>query len=323
MQGSPRYRLVGALRGLEPKHDDVDRALRHFTAWAEEHAGDHRAVLAEREALLALVDRAADEERWGDVIRLGRAIEGALAWGRCWAAWERVLLRVHAGASATGDAATEAWALHQLGTRAYGVGDVEHAQKLLEDAAAIRERLHDEPGLAATRQNLRVVTGRAPWPQRLSHASAVLITSLIVLLVGIGAFGGAALGDGRVPVVDADVPFIDAAETTRDRRGGQRGVRGRPGHDHHRRDHADRARPPRRRPPSPPVRSPSRSRSSAAAGRRRRSPATPRASPAAARARPSSTTARRSRSSSTEPPRHVVDRLVGGVVRQRAPSARS
>jgi hypothetical protein len=42
----------------------------------------------------------------------------------------------------------------------------------------------------------------------------VLIASLVVLLVGIGAFGGAALGDGRVPVVDADVPFIDAAETT-------------------------------------------------------------------------------------------------------------
>lgn len=212
-QGSPRYRLVGALRGLEPKHDDVDRALRHFTAWAEEHAGDHRAVLAEREALLALVDRAADGERWADVIRLARAIEAALAWGRCWAAWNRVLLRVLAGASITGDAANEAWALHQLGTRAYGVGDAEHAQKYLEDAAAIRERLHDEPGLAATRQNLRVVTGRAPWPQRLSHASVIVVTALVVLLAGIGAFGGAALGDGRVPGTDIEVPLVDATET--------------------------------------------------------------------------------------------------------------
>ena len=213
MHGSPRYRLVGALRDLAPKQDAIDRALTHFTRWAEEHAGDHEAVLAEREALLALVDRAADAGRWHEAIRLGRAIEAALAWGQCWAAWERVLLRVLAGATSVGDPATEAWALHQLGTRAYGMGDVEHAQKYLEDAAEIRERLRDEPGLAATRQNLRVVTGRAPWPQRLSHASAVVVTALVVLLAGVGAFGGAALGDGRVPGTDIEVPLVDATET--------------------------------------------------------------------------------------------------------------
>ena len=211
--GSPRYRLVGALRSAEPPVAELDRALAHFVPWAAEHAGDHAAILAERHALLALLDRAADAGRRPDVLRLGRAIEASLAWGRCWAAWGRVLEHVLHAARAENDTAAAAWALHQLGTRAYGRGDAHEARELLEQAADLRREIGDERGLAATRQNLRVVTGRPTWLQRLSHASATVLTALVVLLVGVGAFGGAALGDGRLPVVDTEVPFIEAAET--------------------------------------------------------------------------------------------------------------
>lgn len=211
--GSPRYRLVGALRSLRPPDRELDRALARFTRWAGEHAGDHPAVLREREVLVALLDRAADQKRFADVIRLGRAIESSLAWGRCWAAWGRVLEHVLAAARAEHDDEATAWALHQLGTRSYGRGDTHEARDLLEQAAELRRRIGDEHGLAATQQNLRVVTGRPPWPQRLSHASATVLTALVVLLVGAGAFGGAALGDGRVPGTDIDVPLVDATQT--------------------------------------------------------------------------------------------------------------
>lgn len=212
--GSPRYRLVGPLRSLDPSDAQLDRALQHFAAWAADHAGDHPAVLRERHALVALLDHAIEHHRFADALRLGRAIESSLAWGNCWAAWGRVLEQALHAARAEHDDEAAGWALHQLGTRAYGRGDAGEARKLLEQAADVRRQIGDDRGLAATRQNLRVVTGRPPWPQRLSHASAVVITAVVVLLLGAGAFGGAALGDGRVPVVDAEVPFIaPAAET--------------------------------------------------------------------------------------------------------------
>lgn len=210
---SPRYSLTGGIgdafdeRELVP---ELDRALEHFIAWSEAEArtGRRDAVLRESAALVALLERAHAAGRAGDVVRLGIAIEGALAFGNRWQAWARVLELVLAAAREDGDRAAEAAALHQLGTRAYGTGDVSTARRLLEQALALRERIGDAAGSETTRRNLAVVTGRAPLLYRLSHLPLPLIAIVCLLVIGAGGVASATVlgpGGGRVAQLSVGV----------------------------------------------------------------------------------------------------------------------
>src|SRR6185436_3755270 len=74
-----------------------------------------------------------------------------------WGAWATVLERCLAAAKATKDRSAEAWALHQLGTRAVCLGEPARARALLSQAAAVRESLGDAAAAAISRQNLEFV----------------------------------------------------------------------------------------------------------------------------------------------------------------------
>ena len=121
------------------------------------------------------------------MIALGRAIDGAFAWGRRWETWGAVLVTVLRAAREDADAGAEAWALHQLGTRAFCLGDVAGARAALEEALRLRERLHD-PAAAATRHNLgfiRDVDGRpGPRPKALTALAAL---AAVIAAVSIAA----------------------------------------------------------------------------------------------------------------------------------------
>ena len=202
---SPRYSLVGAIRAAFTDHDlapEIDRALEYFATWTESYAraGRRERVLAEADALVALMARAHGAERHAEVVRLGLAIEWALAWGNRWQAWGAVLELVLASARATGDTPAEAWALHELGTRQFGLGNAPAAATQLQLALELRERIGDEDGAAATRQNLAVVSGRPPLLMRLSHVSIALLGAIAALLVvGAIATGAAVLDDSPTP----------------------------------------------------------------------------------------------------------------------------
>lgn len=194
---SPRYSLPGDLAAAldeGPQLDvEYDHALSHFAEWAqaEARAGRRERVLLEADALVALLERGHARGRHQEVVRLGVAIEGALAWGNRWAAWQRVLELVLAGARANGDLWAEGAALHQLGTRAYGTGDAGEAKRLLEQALERREQIGDRAGAQTTRRNLRVVGGGPPLLYRLSHLPLAIVATIVAVLV-IGA--GAAIG---------------------------------------------------------------------------------------------------------------------------------
>ena len=205
---SPRHSLVGILAQTLPQEDLVDeteRALEHFTAWSGAHGGDGEAVLREAAALLALLERAHAAQRWSQVIALGRAVEDAYVLGQRWEAWGRVLGLVLDAARRGDDLEAEGWARHQLGTRAYGVGDADTARASLQQALALRERIGDHAGAAATRQNLRVVGGRTPLLYRLSHVSLVVVAIVCALLIGSAGVAGAGIlssgGGGTALVV--------------------------------------------------------------------------------------------------------------------------
>lgn len=160
-----RHRLADGVADQLRRTDDptpwVNRAITYFTAWAERYRRSSGRLLEESEALLAVQQYAADARRWGEVLRVGTLLEGALVTGARWGAWAISLERCLAAAKTLGDRSVEAWALHQIGTRAVCVGDHGTARTVLSQAVALRESLDDIPAAAASRQNLSLVLAPA------------------------------------------------------------------------------------------------------------------------------------------------------------------
>ena len=170
---SPRYTLTGTLeQDLRQQALDLtpwaERALAYFSTWAERHRAAPDRLLEEADAILQLLAWGVGAGRWAEVLRLGRAIEGALALGKRWGAWQRVLNLLRRAAQALGDRAAEAWALHQLGTRALCLEDTATARTFLIRALHTREALGDRIGAEVTRHNLNILLGPPPsrWRPR-------------------------------------------------------------------------------------------------------------------------------------------------------------
>jgi hypothetical protein len=158
---SPRYRLAGALADLRVP-ERAERTAEHLTEFARASAPDRAAE--EMPAALALLEWGQDEGRDDLVIALGRSIAPAGVYGRRWGAWGTILEQVRDAAGRTGDRASEAWALHHIGTRAFALGNSQVALEALRDGLELRKRLGDEPGAAATRHNLEFIVGPPGGP---------------------------------------------------------------------------------------------------------------------------------------------------------------
>jgi hypothetical protein len=204
---SPRYSLAGALgEDLQQVWDLTpwaERALAYFTAWAEEQRQTPDRLLEETEAILRTLEWATRAGRWEEVLRLGRAVEGALALGRRWGLWAQVLQWVLQAAQALRGRAAQAWALHQLGSRSLCLDRAEEAHALLSQALRLRESLGDQVGAAVTRHNLSLLPGPPPPPRRPSQPSStpsptagILLTSktmmttlVLILLLALSGLG--------------------------------------------------------------------------------------------------------------------------------------
>jgi hypothetical protein len=164
--GGSRYHLADGvsdqLRRTEDLKPWVNRCITYYVGWAERHRRDAGTLLDEAEAVLRAQLCAAEARRSGEVLHLGRLIEGALVLGTRWGAWGIVLERCLSAARATGDRAAEAWALHQLGSRAVCLGATGTARTLLRQAVTLRESLKDEDGAAASRRHLDFVLAPVP-----------------------------------------------------------------------------------------------------------------------------------------------------------------
>ena len=156
-----RHRLADGVADQLRRADDqapwAHRAITYFTTWAERYRRNPGRLLEESEALLAAQQYAAEARRWAEVLRMGTLLEGALVTGARWGAWVICLERCLAAAKALGDRPAEAWALHEIGTRALCLGDPGTARTALSQAVALRELLDDIPAAAVSRQNLALV----------------------------------------------------------------------------------------------------------------------------------------------------------------------
>ncbi|MFQ5569738.1 MAG: fibronectin type III domain-containing protein [Rhodothermales bacterium] len=167
-----RYRLHENLVDAWPKTEDVSssltRALDYFSTWVEQNRSLPDHILKDGATLVEVFNRAIETERWQEALRLGKVLEGVLALGGRWNAWEKVLQGCLRAAEALADQDATAWAKHQLGTRALCMGSTSAALPLLREALRLRKRLGDEIGAALTRHHLDLLT-IPPVPSNGSH----------------------------------------------------------------------------------------------------------------------------------------------------------
>jgi hypothetical protein len=205
---SPRYSLAGSLDEALREGWDLapfnERAVEYFATWTEEQRQAPDRVLEEADAIIGVLRRAAQEGRWQAALRLGRAVEGALAVRGRWGAWAQTLEWELEAARQIGDRAAEAWCLHQSGTRALCLEDAPTARADLTEALRLRESLGDEEGAAVTRHNLNLLGGYGgdhgpdgngsgggtgglgSWPL----IAGTMIVLAILALLGVALWGG-------------------------------------------------------------------------------------------------------------------------------------
>jgi hypothetical protein len=84
-------------------------------------------------------------------------MERGLILSKRWQAWADILNLILKAARALGERKVEAWALHQLGSRAMCLGQADQARELLTEALNIRKAIKDKAGLKVTQHNLNVL----------------------------------------------------------------------------------------------------------------------------------------------------------------------
>jgi hypothetical protein len=146
-------------------------------------------LLAGSGAILASMRRAAQAFDSQSVMALARSVGDAVALSGRWDRWNEMLECALASARGANDAAGEAWALHQVGSRALLLGDIASAQQALEAALHIRSQLADPDAIAVTEHNLSLLrTPADPKPPqskpsgRTRNFQSVVVAAILVLL---------------------------------------------------------------------------------------------------------------------------------------------
>jgi hypothetical protein len=193
---SPRYSLAETVPPNVLAELDLDawgeRALEALAAWVEEPPRRANRILEQADAVAAILRWGEEREKWPAVIRLGRAVERTFAVAARWERWAEILGRIRRAATALEDRAQEGWSLHQLGTRAVALDQIDEGKELLFDALRIRRSIRDRAGVKATTHNLRFIGAPIP-PPPLRGLLRWLLPSIIVAAVVVGAialFGG-------------------------------------------------------------------------------------------------------------------------------------
>lgn len=220
---SLRYSLTGNLAAELARSWDLkdwrNRALTHFLTWGEANPS---AVVEETGAICCLVEHASRSGRHAETIRLGRALETALLVSGRWNGWAETLERIRGSAVALGDRKTEAWTLHQLGTRAFCLDDRTTASDRLTQALEIRESTGDRDGAAVTFHNMGLLLGPrtlasvvAEPPKRgLPHLLFWILLPVLAMVFGaVFASRGFDRADGPEPE-PAEEASLEASDET-------------------------------------------------------------------------------------------------------------
>jgi len=166
---SPRYSLAGNLPASLGAIWDLssweDVLINYFVNWLAQQPAE-MFVKEAQDSLVHSIKKAGEKKRWKEVVRIGQALEQILILWRRWQTWMDVLDLVLKAARELGNRKVEAWALHQLGTRAACLGISEQAKNLLTQALNLRQVIGDQTGLAITQHNMQSLFGVQPPPMK-------------------------------------------------------------------------------------------------------------------------------------------------------------
>ncbi|RMF63625.1 MAG: hypothetical protein D6742_17005, partial [Cyanobacteria bacterium J069] len=156
--------LLAPLRQFWNLGQWVQPVVRHFLHWVQQQAPIKGALLPDLTLLTRVVKLAAEKEQWKEVVQFARLMDGPVALGRRWGAWEEIWDAGLRAAEHLGNPQAIALANHQLGTRALCLGDTFTAINYLTQALRLREAAGNETAAAASRHNLSLLL--APMQQR-------------------------------------------------------------------------------------------------------------------------------------------------------------
>lgn len=183
------------------------------------------------EAMLHLLNWTQQTGQWQQSLQLAQALDSVLAAGRQWQQWQQVLTHSLQAAQQIGDASAEAWALHQLGTRAIALNNTAQAETWLSRAVTLREAIQDFSGAAISRHNLGLLVPPLVSAQSFVPAPASSTSGIFSKFVGIGTLvggliiGGVGLalwlstqpsGDISEPSASSDEVIVDSIEVDSD-----------------------------------------------------------------------------------------------------------
>lgn len=186
------YILAGNLRADVLNTWDLTQWVKHvsayFSEWSKSQSQAPEKLLEESILLLQIQKWSAGIGCWNDVLSLTKALDDVLIPLGCWGAWFQTLQLGLQAAQNLGERANEAWALHQLGTRALCLGNTQEARSFLIRSIRLRETCGDQAGASATRRNLDFllsVEGKTtPTPAaRLSRLQRPLLKPAAVILL--------------------------------------------------------------------------------------------------------------------------------------------
>ncbi|CAG0934999.1 hypothetical protein TFLX_03823 [Thermoflexales bacterium] len=198
---SPRVRLDAGLRelwrGADGANTIKDRLLAQLLRDLRTGRFNDDTYCAEELGhVLGAIEYAMQAQRWNEAITLSRAIDRYLTLHGLWDAWRQIADRVLQSARAVGDRSAEAWALHQLGTRAIESNKAQ-AIDLLKQALSVRTQIGDKAGAEITQHNLDILTPPPPIPPKngegtigptgMSGAAKFMIGAVLVGLVAVVA----------------------------------------------------------------------------------------------------------------------------------------
>ncbi len=168
--GDDAYRLANNLLAPLQQVWDLtpwyERAVHYFSSWA---TSQHERIPASGEAaspetlamldlLWRLLERSVELHQWSDSLSLCRALDPLLYQYCRWGRWQQIWELGRQAARELEDSATEAWALHQMGSAALCLDDSFAAQAHLAEAQQLRLQAGDMVGAALSQHNLSVVT---------------------------------------------------------------------------------------------------------------------------------------------------------------------
>ena len=167
---SPRLRLPPGLRAPAQRVAQLDvdvllpRLVEFLIAPLRDNPQNWDHIHDELGNFMGALAWAARVGRPADVIALGRALDPYLSLRGLWDIWDTTLTRILDAAQQSGQPAVEAWALHQSGVRAMGVGTRRQALHFLRRALDLRRTLGDTVGMAYTQHNINLLIGAPPAP---------------------------------------------------------------------------------------------------------------------------------------------------------------